>query len=381
MNRHRRRRGTPCGCPLARDRESKEFRGWAGWQKLPVEPEIEQAISIPAPSLILYLFQSSLANRASEAVIIIKICIRNIRKLVNFRTKIPLKRFLITATIAVVGLPAVSYGGRYLSRPPHTPLQKQLFQGITYKREFRSKPRPFMIHVVTIDLTAPGIVVLVTPAKPSGKYETVAITTSEFISNFKLQLAINGSYFYPFHSNGAFDYYPHRGDPVNVIGQAISNGIPYSPSQPGVGVLCFSADNRAQIRKESCEKGTAQALAGMEIFVRGGKPALPGNINSHNELYPRTAVATDQRGEKMWLVVIDGRQPDYSEGVTMSELTDIVMELGAHTALNLDGGGSTALVAAGFWGPHSLNAPIHTRIPMRQRPVANHLGFYAPPAF
>ncbi len=65
----------------------------------------------------------------------------------------------------------------------------------------------------------------------------------------------------------------------------------------------------------------------------------------------------------------------------MSELTDIVMELGAHTALNLDGGGSTALVAAGFWGTHSLNAPIHTRIPMRQRPVANHLGFYARPAF
>jgi hypothetical protein len=106
----------------------------------------------------------------------------------------------------------------------------------------------------------------------------------------------------------------------------------------------------------------------MEIFVRGGKPALPGNINSHNELYPRTAVAIDRRGKKMWLVVIDGRQPDYSEGVTMSELTDIVMELGAHTALNLDGGGSTALVAAGFWGAHSLNAPIHTRIPMRQPP-------------
>jgi hypothetical protein len=27
----------------------------------------------------------------------------------------------------------------------------------------------------------------------------------------------------------------------------------------------------------------------------------------------------------------------------------------------------------------ALNAPIHTRIPMRQRPVANHLGVYALP--
>jgi hypothetical protein len=26
-----------------------------------------------------------------------------------------------------------------------------------------------------------------------------------------------------------------------------------------------------------------------------------------------------------------------------------------------------------------LNSPIHTRVPMRQRPVANHLGVYALP--
>ena len=58
----------------------------------------------------------------------------------------------------------------------------------------------------------------------------------------------------------------------------------------------------------------------------GGKPVLPGNTNSHNELFPSTAVAIDQRGEKMWLIVIDGRQPDYSEGVTMSELTDMFFD-------------------------------------------------------
>jgi hypothetical protein len=55
------------------------------------------------------------------------------------------------------------------------------------------------------------------------------------------------------------------------------------------------------------------------------------------------------------------------------------MELGAYKALNLDGGGSTTLVVADSGGTRSLNSPIHTRIPMRQRPVANHLGFYARP--
>ncbi|WP_017718005.1 phosphodiester glycosidase family protein [Kamptonema formosum] len=300
----------------------------------------------------------------------------------NFRPKIPLKRFLIAAAIAVVGLPALFYGGLALSRPHRTPLQKQLFQGITYKREPRSAPRPLMIHVVTIDLTAPGIGALVTPGKRDWLEEYPARTTSEFLRQFNLQLAINGSFFYPFHEKGPFDYYPHSGDPVNLLGQGISNGVSYSPSKADWPVLCLAANNRAQIRQESCPKGTLHGLSGSDILVeRGAIVPLPDRLNQDSKLHPRTAVATDERGEKMWLVVIDGRQPLYSEGVTLPELTDIVMELGAHTVLNLDGGGSTALVAAGFWGPHSLNAPIHTRIPMRQRPVANHLGFYARPAF
>lgn len=79
----------------------------------------------------------------------------------------------------------------------------------------------------------------------------------------------------------------------------------------------------------------------------------------------------------LWLILIDGRQRNYSEGVTLNELADIAIALGAETALNLDGGGSTTLVVAGPNGPQTLNSPIHTRIPMRQRPVGNHLGLFA----
>jgi exopolysaccharide biosynthesis protein len=88
------------------------------------------------------------------------------------------------------------------------------------------------------------------------------------------------------------------------------------------------------------------------------------------------AVAIDQAGQKLWLIVVDGKQPLYSEGVTKKELANIAIELGADTALNFDGGGSTTLVVATNTGSKVLNAPIHTKIPMRERPVANHLGFY-----
>jgi exopolysaccharide biosynthesis protein len=98
-----------------------------------------------------------------------------------------------------------------------------------------------------------------------------------------------------------------------------------------------------------------------------------------DDLHPRTAAAVDETGTKLWLVVVDGRQPGYSEGVTLAELAELMVALGAETGLNLDGGGSTTLVMAGPFGPKTLNAPIHTRLPMRQRPIANHLGVYALP--
>lgn len=45
-------------------------------------------------------------------------------------------------------------------------------------------------------------------------------------------------------------------------------------------------------------------------------------------------------------------------------------------ALNLDGGGSTTMVVSDRKGIGGLNSPIHTKLPMRERPVANNLGFY-----
>ena len=77
--------------------------------------------------------------------------------------------------------------------------------------------------------------------------------------------------------------------------------------------------------------------------------------------------------------MVDGRQPKYSEGVTLWELAEITLEAGADIALNLDGGGSSTMVMRGDSGTNILNAPFHTNIPMRERPVGNHLGIFALP--
>jgi exopolysaccharide biosynthesis protein len=191
-------------------------------------------------------------------------------------------------------------------------------------------------------------------------------------------MAINGSFFKPFHSHTFWDYYPYSGDSVDVTGLAISNGETYSDDTPQLPVLCLSP-GRAIIRLEGCPPETMQALAGDRLLLEDSFSRVAYYPPSAKNLHPRTAVAVDTSGKILWLVVVDGRQSNYSEGVTLAELADILLELGADIALNLDGGGSSTLVMAGPGGAQALNAPIHTRIPMRQRPVANHLGVYALP--
>jgi hypothetical protein len=286
------------------------------------------------------------------------------------------KPFLIVALVLVlvISLPMVAVR---LLRPPRTDNTVQLFQGVLYVRQTRTTPRPLMIHIVEIDLQSSGIDFLVTPGDSTKGLEVPARTTSAFLEEFKVQVAINGSFSKPFRA-GTFlwDYYPHSGDPVDVTGLAISNSEMYSDDyERKYPVICITAAY-AEISHSGCSERTTQALAGNRIIVEDGKPIIQ---DSAGALHPRTAVAVGKARETLWLIVVDGRQRNYSEGVTLEELADIAIELGADRALNLDGGGSSTLVVARGREAKMLNAPIHTRVPMRERPVANHLGIYAQP--
>ena len=95
------------------------------------------------------------------------------------------------------------------------------------------------------------------------------------------------------------------------------------------------------------------------------------------ELDPRTALGINRNGRYLYMVVVDGRQPFYSEGVTFAELAALLRKQGAYMAMSMDGGGSSTLVVEGKDGlPRILNTPIDNYIPGRERPVGNHLGIY-----
>lgn len=62
--------------------------------------------------------------------------------------------------------------------------------------------------------------------------------------------------------------------------------------------------------------------------------------------HPRTLVGQDRAGA-VWLVTVDGRQPDYSIGMQFTDLQRLADRLSLVDALNLDGGGSTTMVVRG----------------------------------
>jgi hypothetical protein len=291
------------------------------------------------------------------------------------------RRWWLRVPLLILATPFLLGGGYLLwfeNRWQPVGLEETWFEGVTYSRVVRQHPRPIVLHVVRVDLDAPGIDVLVTPPAREGGLPLNAQTTSGFVQEHKVQVAINGGFFHPWHAKGPFDYYPHVDDPVTVFGLSVSGGKEYTKANDRLNSFFFTKSRKAFFGQQ-CDDAE-QAVTGQEIFVRQGQysmnPVAAATYKTHE---PRTSVALSKNERKLLLFVVDGRQPGYSEGVTLEEMAELIGEHGGWTALHLDGGGSSTLAREGENGtPVVVNWPIHGRHPPgRERPVANHLGIYA----
>ena len=257
-----------------------------------------------------------------------------------------------------------------------TPTKEKLFEGVTYYRAVRRFPRAMVAHILVVDVKTPGLKFLVTPPDAEGDMPLTARTTSDFLTDFDLQIAINGDSFVPWWFRTPWDYYPHVGDPVAPLGLTASRGNVYaydSVEDEGLEPTLYFGRRNQLVFNIQPEK-IYNALSGDRMVVFNGEP-VPG-LNDE-ELDPRTAIGIDKNGRHLILVVVDGRQPFYSMGATFTELADLLIEYGVYEGMNLDGGGSaTMVIAGGLDKPLILNSPIDNYIPGRERPVANHLGIY-----
>lgn len=263
------------------------------------------------------------------------------------------------------------------------PERAPLFGGIDYSRMAPvAQDQLQAIHVLRIDLRQPGVSLEVTAGDRSAGREFRAQTTSEFLVRSGMNAAVNGGFFSPFKSGGfgGEDYYPRVGDPVDVLGLSMHAGDVDSAPEPDAkidGTVCIRKPAKVSIeRGQSCPPGTDEALAAGPLLLANGSPQA--HTLSLTARHPRTAFGLSADRTTAWMVVVDGRQPLSSAGATLPEMAEIFRRLGAADALNLDGGGSTAMVISDDGAARVLNSPIHVGIPGRERPSANHLGVRAP---
>jgi Phosphodiester glycosidase/Calcineurin-like phosphoesterase len=113
------------------------------------------------------------------------------------------------------------------------------------------------------------------------------------------------------------------------------------------------------------------AIGGNYLLVKDGVPQDFSDV----ALAARSAVGFNREGTKMYLLTIDGKQVN-SAGVTLTQWAKMVADFGAYTALNIDGGGSSTLLARkpGETDLTLENSPSDGS----ERAVANGLGLYAP---
>lgn len=112
------------------------------------------------------------------------------------------------------------------------------------------------------------------------------------------------------------------------------------------------------------------AIGGNIQIVKDGK--VPADLDD-TVTAPRSAVGFSKDGQTMILAVVDGRQID-SRGMTMKEIGEFMAEFGAHQALNIDGGGSSTMVAR-MPGDHDVKV-VNNPSDGHERPVPNGIGVF-----
>lgn len=287
-------------------------------------------------------------------------------------------RKLTRNILAILVLLGLCIGGYLIydrGRPAPIPMKQKLYEGVTYRRLVRYFPRPMIAHVLTIDTKEKGIEFLITPPDSEGEMPLKARTTSQFLEDFNLQIAINGGGFSPWWSHSPADYYPHVGDPIAPFGLTASKGKVYWTTADTEGVppaLFISRRNVLSFNNKPSH--VYSAISGDRMIVVKGE--IASDLDDQ-ELDPRTALGMNRNGRYLYLVVVDGRQPFYSEGATFTELAQLLIGQGAHAAMSLDGGGSSTMVVEDDDGrPLILNSPIDHYIPGTERPVGTHLGIF-----
>lgn len=133
---------------------------------------------------------------------------------------------------------------------------------------------------------------------------------------------------------------------------------------PGYGVILSGHGEKSRFLKNNVnigdtlkillklppvKKEIVEAVGGAPKIIQKGrididirKEKLP--LNFSTDRHPRTAVGYNRNKTKLYMFVVDGRQPEYSVGMSLRELARFMIDWGVYEGINLDGGGSSTMV-------------------------------------
>ena len=282
-----------------------------------------------------------------------------------------MKHKLLLRLLGVLALLAVAWADRASAEMSVT---NHPFPGIAYYAETRRQP-PTRMFVAVIDLTNPKLRLQVSPGGPDpdgpGEWQTTLMRPTKIAAREGLDFVVNGDFFRARDikdaegANAAF-----RADNWSAVsGPAVTHGKIWATSLDRKPSLVVHKNRKVTI--ETLARPTPddwEVVAGNTMLVKDGA-AIP---HENQTRHPRTAVGLDATGDKLFLLVVDGRKPGVAVGMSYDELAAEMVRLGCRQAFNLDGGGSSVMAVR---DPatrefHILNEPTDGR----ERPVANALG-------
>ncbi|SFR18029.1 Exopolysaccharide biosynthesis protein [Desulfoscipio geothermicus DSM 3669] len=245
--------------------------------------------------------------------------------------------------------------------PSHFDSQNAInYRGKNVKITIRSIEGPaYKGKVMVVKSKAPGSIKIALSAGGLGTVET----TSSMAKRTGAVAAVNGGGFYNTPVPGKHHNFPayvtiHEGKVVHYD----------RPIQPLIAVG-IDHNNRLVFGKKGPEdllkRGVTEAVSFKPALIINGRPVIR---SKNGEAGPRTAIGQTRKGDYIF-VVIDGRQPAWSQGATIYQLMKIMKEMGAYNAFNLDGGGSSTMVFRG----EVINKPSDIT---GERPVATAWVIY-----
>nr|MDQ3032533.1 phosphodiester glycosidase family protein [Myxococcota bacterium] len=217
--------------------------------------------------------------------------------------------------------------------------------GVRYLR--RTTTTPCDVHALIVDLRADGVRLIAT------RYDERWSTVAEHARARSLAAAVNGGFW------GALQ---------RPRGLAAGGGAlwPSAATDPEMGFFAIDTDGRPMLRAPGEEIGErelariAEAVSGRPILLDEGAidQSVLDAFPTANQRQPRTAIGLSEDRHTAIVVVVDGRRRT-SRGMTLYELARLLAELGAHDAINLDGGGSSEMYVGRAGGV--VNVPSRGR--------------------